>query len=130
MGAAETRRAFAKARAWFPAAAWMALIFIVSSVPGEKIPAVFPSQDVLFHGLCYGILGLFCYRGLKFSGTGLPKAGLIAVSTLLCILYGISDEFHQSFIPGRTATVFDVSVDAAGSFAGSLFANFISAWLK
>jgi VanZ family protein len=36
----------------------------------------------------------------------------------LALLYALSDEFHQAFVPGRSATLFDAAVDAAGALAG------------
>lgn len=118
------------ARYWLAPVAWMAAIFVVSSVPGEKIPSVFPAQDILFHGVSYGILGLLFYRALKFSCPAPRGAGLIALAAFLAVLYGISDEFHQSFISGRNASLFDVAVDFAGALIGSAFAHLISPWLR
>jgi len=39
---------------------------------------------------------------------------------LVCGVYAVSDEFHQSFVPSRTATARDVGIDAAGAVFGVL----------
>ena len=52
---------------------------------------------------------------LLWMGYGLKTNVLIAF--LVAVLYGISDEFHQSFVPGRTPDVWDVACDAAGALA-------------
>lgn len=62
-------------------------------------------------GLCLA-LPLYAYR---IRGHRLPLT-----AQLLCSLYAISDEFHQSFIPGRTPQLRDVLIDSAGALLGIL----------
>jgi VanZ family protein len=42
----------------------------------------------------------------------------ILYSLLICLIYSISDEVHQIFVPGRSGEVFDVLIDTLGSFIG------------
>ena len=42
----------------------------------------------------------------------------IAIALVVCILFAISDEFHQLFVPGRGAQVKDVLIDTAGAIVG------------
>jgi len=90
-----------------PPVALMALIFALSSrrdldpgpgALGEAIP-------VLAH------LGLF---GLLFALLWRALPGAPAAAAVVAVLYGVSDELHQSTVPGRDATVFDVATDALG----------------
>ncbi len=97
---------------------WAALIYYLSDQPGLDIPLAFPLQDKLMHLLAYGILGFLAL------GTQRPRASGYRVQdywkiTALTILYGVLDEFHQSFVPGRDADVLDVLADASGGLLGA-----------
>ncbi len=66
----------------------------------------------------YCILGLLLFRAFK-SGSGEKKAFRWAASAFIVIaLYALSDEFHQSFSPERTASMIDVVIDSLGGFVG------------
>ena len=90
----------------------MLVIFLLSSTPSNQIPN-FGAWDVLVkkgsHLLGYGLLAQSYRHG--FGGKSLYtnwKAGSLA------ILYAVSDEFHQSFIPGRNASAMDIGIDTIG----------------
>jgi len=90
-----------------PPLALMAVIFALSSrqdldAGGGALGAAIP---VLAHLGLYGLLFALLWRALP---------GAPAAAATLAVLYGISDEVHQSFVPTREATVFDVAVDALG----------------
>jgi len=105
---------------WLPALLWMGFIFYFSSLPSKDIPLLFPLQDVLFHGIIYAALAyLFC-RALKNTYTQVVLIKLIFFTVVFGFVYGLSDEFHQSFVPGRSASTFDLLIDTIGSFIGSL----------
>lgn len=139
---AVTRREFAKY--WLPVLIWMGLIFTISTDIGSlqhtsRIigpflrffhPAVSEKtiHDVQVvvrktgHLTGYAILAMLVWRAR--NGAFLPprwqwNAGLFAEA--IALLYAISDEFHQSFVPTREASVVDVMIDCAGAAAG-LFA--------
>lgn len=77
---------------------------------------VFPCSDKVFHLLIYVILGSLFYRAFgRMKGHGRITV-VLAVSA--SVLYGISDEIHQSFIPDRTAEMLDILADTIGSFLG------------
>jgi VanZ family protein len=110
-----------KAKYWLPVFLCMGVIFYFSSLPGSDIPSLFPLQDVFFHGIIYATLGWLLRRALQHTvNLGKPHA-LILLTVLLGSLYGLSDEFHQSFVPGRSVSFIDWLVDAAGTFIGSIF---------
>ena len=98
---------------WVPAALLCALIFVLSSQP--SLPSPGGLGDKQAHALTYGALAVFCLMGLtgwrwrRIAGASLLGAFVLAV------LYGVSDEFHQAFVPGRTPDVADVAADAAGA---------------
>ena len=92
---------------WLPALAWAALIFSLSGQPRLVIDLEL-NTDKLAHFLAYAVLGaLLAYAQTR---TGWPPA----VAYALGIAYGASDEWHQSFVPGRSSEVADWLADAAG----------------
>lgn len=109
---------------WLPVFVCMAVIFYASSLPGKSIPGLFKFQDVVFHFTAYFILSLFLARALKNRNPGINRFKLIVFTAFLVICYGLSDEFHQSFVPGRSVSGFDVFIDSLGGF----FGGFIYQW--
>ena len=98
---------------------WMGLIFFLSSQPSFPMPALFWGQDKLFHLATFGILGLFAACSLNRADGGLTWRQVLLV-TILVAAYGVSDEYHQSLVPGREASLWDVLADAVGGFLAAL----------
>ncbi len=115
---------------WAPVAGCMGLIFYASCLPAKNIPSLFPHEDILFHGTVYAILALFFYRALNNTNFRLEQPGLIVFTVLFGFFYGITDEFHQLFTPGRSCSGFDLMVDTIGSLAGGLTGGILHKWLK
>ena len=92
----------------------MAVIFAISHQPtlggAERIP------DLLTHGTAYGTLAFFMSRavGASAARSVLSISMVVAASTL----YGVTDELHQAFVPGRHCDPWDVVKDFAGSVCG------------
>ena len=104
-----------------PVLLWAGLIFLVSSIPGSDIPPLFAYQDVVFHIFEYVVFGLLIIRALKSYYPILNITRCIYLTFLVCLIYAIGDEFHQSFIPYREATIVDVCFDSLGSAIGIWF---------
>jgi len=64
----------------------------------------------------YAILALLAARALSSSLRDALRRRWFYVSLLLIIVYALSDEFHQSFVPSRTASIYDSLIDIAGGF--------------
>ena len=95
------------------------LIFYLSSQPSLPLPARI--SDKFYHLMEYALLGFLSVLALRATfNISLRRA--LAVAILFSILYAISDEWHQSFVPGRDASLTDLAADAAGSLMGALFA--------
>jgi VanZ family protein len=106
-----------RALLWLPAGAQMALIFAASSVPGDQLPGNL--WDKLAHLVVYAVLGLcflFPLAGGRLSGVTASRA---AGAVLLSLLYGVSDEIHQSFTPDRSPDAMDVVADTLGAALGA-----------
>jgi VanZ family protein len=104
-------------RLWGPVVAWMALLFLVSSRPVPDAVAHVP--DWLSHGAAYAVLGVLACRafagGLRDPAPRRAALAAVVVSTL----YGVTDEAHQSFVPGRLADPWDVVKDLVGASVGA-----------
>ena len=103
---------------WVPVALWAGLLFFLSSRsdlgPAGRIP------DWLTHGTAYLLLAVLLARAVV-GGLGRPLAAPTALLVVLAAtLYGVSDEWHQSFVPGRDSSGGDVAKDAGGACLGVL----------
>ncbi len=127
---------------WLAVVLWLVIIFILSAQPVYKsnglskgiaerivkaIEKVSPEKNInidIFnhylrktaHFLSYMILGILMMNVLKALGVKGKKR--IAIALVVCVLYAISDEFHQLFVPGRGAQVKDVVIDSVGAIVG------------
>lgn len=93
---------------------WMALIFRLSSLTGSQVPSRFSS---LGHFVLYAVLAAAYFLSLPPDWDPWRAA---AVAVVLASLYGVSDEFHQSFTPGRVPDVVDWLVDTMGALAATV----------
>ncbi len=105
---------------WLPVIIYATLIFHISSVPGEDIPDVFPSQSYIFHFLEYLAFAFLIKRAIKEYCPKETNKRRVVVVVAIVFVYALFDEFHQSFIPNRAASLSDVFIDVLGSFVGSL----------
>jgi VanZ family protein len=107
-----------KIESWFLSVVWMGFIFFFSSLPGSDIPSLFPSQDVLYHSAAYIMLGFLISRAVRGSWPRLHPSTILLIVFMACLMYGMSDEMHQSFVPGRSVSAKDLYVDAMSGFLG------------
>lgn len=127
---------------WTAVILWMALIFNLSSQVAEQsrqlstgitefiiqtIEKINPNADFNInsfshivrknaHFFAYLILGVLVLNALRRCGVSGYKS--LALALGICILYAISDEVHQLFVPGRGGQVRDVILDSAGAAVG------------
>ena len=91
---------------------YASLIFVLSSFP--KVPTIErPFLDKLEHVIEYSVLGFLamsCFKKID------RKTIIFAI--LITSLYGVLDEFHQYFVPGRDFSVLDMLADSLGSIVG------------
>ncbi|PKM75054.1 MAG: VanZ family protein [Firmicutes bacterium HGW-Firmicutes-17] len=133
---------------WTCTLIWMGIIFYLSSQPATEsahlstgfrkellsilayfIPGIenmeFQSLDFFIrknaHFTAYFILGALTLLALIHSAARKPAN----LALLICILYAISDEFHQLFIPGRSGQFRDVLIDGTGAVLGILLASIV-----
>lgn len=106
---------------WMPILFYCLLIFIQSSFPlPETIPKL-PYMDKLFHFLVYAILGMLFLRAFRTLWFKNRIVILLLSSVIASILYGMSDELHQLYVPLRSASLMDIVADTFGSIFGVFF---------
>ena len=76
-------------------------------------------QDKIAHLILYSGLGFLTARFIAAS-YGLKTTLVWILTTVFCLAYGISDEIHQTFVPGRSCEIGDVVADVVGGFAGGV----------
>ena len=111
--------------AWIAVLAWMVVIYLFSAQPysgavtGKYLGDANIPIRKLAHVTEYAILLILSRRAIAVSfETGVlsrfPGVGALIISAL----YALSDEWHQSFVPGRSATLSDAMVDTSGALIG------------
>ena len=103
---------------WGPAVLLMVLIFFLSSL--SEIPAP-PGgmSDVGAHAVTYGALGILMLRALTGARWSGVTARRILIAVAVAGVYGLTDEYHQSFVAGRVAEGRDVVADVVGASVGA-----------
>ncbi|MFQ5692535.1 MAG: VanZ family protein [Nitrospinota bacterium] len=95
------------------------LIFYLSSrtqpVPFLAPFAIFPHADKVFHATEYALLASLWLGALRRAGVGGPEAAAPSITFAICVLYALSDEFFQGFIPGRSSSAGDLLADGTGA---------------
>ncbi len=96
---------------------WATLIWLLSSLPASGLSRPpFVGADKIVHFLLFAVLGFTWIRGLR------PGLGLLCIVAVLGAVFGMIDEWHQSWVPGRHSTIADALADALGSVAGCITA--------
>lgn len=139
---------------WLLVVIWMAVIFYLSHQPGTEsselssgithlitqtihfmIPFVDIHMDSLHyyvrkgaHFFAYFTLGLLVVHALYTSRKGGVRGMIYAL--LICVLYAMSDEVHQLFIPGRSGEMTDVLIDSSGAGIGIIIYGCLARLLK
>jgi VanZ family protein len=125
-----------KFKYWVPVLLWMSFIFwmstgtfsaqntslIIEPILHFLMPSISPEKIAMIHGVMrklghvteYFILGILLFRAFRGGLKELRNLRWAFSSLLVVVLYAVSDEFHQSFIPTRTASLFDVGIDTLG----------------
>jgi VanZ family protein len=107
---------------WSAVILWMGAIFALSATPSIATP-LDPLYDFTFkklaHMIVYATLTVFLFRALRLHIT--RKGHALLTAALVAISYAFSDEWHQTFVPGREGTLRDVGIDAIGAVGMSMW---------
>ncbi len=101
---------------WIILLVYLFFIFYFSSLPKiealEKTPE-FYLRDKLLHVIEYGILGFLTYNAFKTNKILNEK--IFFYTIMFATIYGITDEYHQMFVPNRIFSITDIIADFFGS---------------
>jgi VanZ family protein len=129
-------RTWSRVRRYAPLVVWMGFIFFASTgefsagntsrIIGPLLRWLFPgiSEENLLlahyitrkvaHFTEYAILAWFAARAFTTSSQRTLRRQWFLISLLLVVAYSLSDEYHQSFVPSRTGTIYDSFIDMSG----------------
>lgn len=109
-----------------PPVVWMAVIYVLSDQPKLPYPEDLNGRlvSIAGHLTVYAVLAVLFWWALGISQLTASRRAIIAVG--LATLYGFVDEWHQSFVPGRTPDGFDIVTD----LVGATLAMLVVTWLE
>jgi VanZ family protein len=115
---------------WGPVALYAGLIFYLSSQshPEQFLPKVVLLKlgDKVLHGIEYAVLGFLCYRAFRHAAGTWGGQYAVLLAVVASTIYGVTDEWHQAFVPFREPDRWDVATDLLGTL-GSVVAW---AWIE
>lgn len=125
-----------KVRYWLPVFLWMCVIFTMSTslfssretskfiepvirfllpyIPGHEVDIIHGLIRKCGHLSEYFVLGILLFRAFGAIDAELSVGRIVLYSVIVIALYAASDEFHQTFVYGRTPSVVDVGIDTVG----------------
>jgi VanZ family protein len=104
-----------------PLVVYWIVLFGATTLPAASMPS-FGVVDKVNHLSAYFILAILLFLTLLFQQKiPLAKNKVAAYALIICSLYGMLDEVHQIFIPGRSAEFLDLFADILGAGLGVLF---------
>ncbi|MDB5034598.1 MAG: VanZ family protein [Chlorobi bacterium] len=109
-----------------PAILYALLIYFISSLSTPPAPTyALEWGDKINHTGAFGLMMLFGFRAFRWLMPNRSIAAHLIAALIFCCFYGASDEYHQSFVPNRTADVMDWIADSTGAILATLFILFI-----
>jgi len=97
------------------------MISYTSSVSGDNIPDLgVIGADKFAHFSEYLVLGILLIRAILSQGPKISLSWVVILSIIISVLYAAIDEWHQVFVPGRLASIFDFAADSVGVVVGTL----------
>jgi len=114
---------------WFPVIIWMGTIFFLSSrisiqvVHEEAVNFIFFK---MLHVIEYSILFVLLVRALRFTYTFANLFQMYMTALMLTVLYAVTDEIHQVYVPSREGRIRDVIIDALGAGGAWIYLQLLS----
>ena len=104
----------------------MLLIWALSSIPHPFHFERVPFQDKGVHFIEYGVLAALLSHAVRGTWPAWRALRVFAVAWFAAVLWGLLDEIHQAYVPGRVADGVDLLADSIGGFVGAL--AFLAIW--
>jgi VanZ family protein len=106
------------------------LRFLVPQISSHELRLINAFIRKAAHVIEYFILGLLLFRAFRGDSITSWKWRWSFSAVIVVALWAISDEFHQSFVPARTASVVDVGIDTVGGVLAQFVSGFWHLWRK
>jgi VanZ family protein len=108
---------------WIPVFGFAVLIFCLSAIPKPEVylPVLaWLGSDKAAHAIEYGMLAILCYRAFRNAGGYWAARNAFMLAMFASAGYGLTDEWHQYFVPFRSADGFDLLADSLGCLSALL----------
>ena len=116
---------------WFPVFSYMALIFFLSSRSSFPLSAPdIPYIDKICHLVEFAVLGFLLIRAFTHSDNPDLNKYALLLTIIVAVLFGLTDELHQLFVPMRCGDVYDLIFDGLGAVMGGCMALWNNYCLK
>ncbi len=116
---------------WFPVVIYMSLIFFLSSRSRFPIiPSRIPYGDKVCHCIEFAILGYLLMRAFIHEDGSWISRNALLLAVAIAIVFGLSDEVHQLFVPLRRLDIFDLMADSLGAAIGAWGALWMHWFMK
>ena len=107
---------------YIPLLVYWIILFILTSIPVDQVPKFFGTQDKIEHFAAYFLLSILLCLTLHFQRKNLQLSSrALLITFLIVIFYGVIDELHQLFVPGRSGDILDWLADSIGGGLGIWF---------
>ncbi|MCH7579434.1 MAG: VanZ family protein [Chloroflexi bacterium] len=112
-----------RAARWLPAILWMFFLFYLShqAAPLERVASNI--DPFLAHVAVYSVLAFLLHIALSGYNNAAPRWVPVSIAFALAVLYGVGDEIHQAYVPGRVASELDLVADGIGAAIGVSLAS-------
>ncbi len=110
---------------YVPLILYWILLFTATSLPTTNLPSVAVSDKIKHFSAFFGLSVLLSLTLLYQNKIILFKKHFLSVALIISSFYGVMDEIHQGFIPGRNSEFLDWVADSLGAIAGVLFIYFL-----
>jgi len=112
---------------WLPLLLWCYLIFFLSGIPNLRtnLPGAWDLVlRKIAHMIEYAVLYVLAFRALSNDFAEYGKRKLVISAAVFALLYACTDEIHQSYVPTRGPSFYDVLIDSVGIMIGYTAYNF------
>lgn len=110
---------------FLPLVLYSIAIFYMSNQPGDSLPSVVFGRDKFLHAIAYFVYCLNVQFALIGYFDKISRKKVLLYSLLISVIYGLSDEFHQFFVPGRDSSPGDILANIVGALMGLTLVNFM-----
>ncbi|MEW5758180.1 MAG: VanZ family protein [Candidatus Omnitrophota bacterium] len=104
---------------WLPFFIWSGFLYYLSSRPAYFFPKTnIPFSDKIVHVFEYIVFSILLFRALKAYIKNFKYIFIIFIVLYCTVVFGMIDELHQAFVPGRNAAMPDLVSDMLGAIIG------------